>query len=605
MSRRKLVLRWTAAAVLMLGLVIGGLQAFAVNNDNLFEMGSDAANPGGVDGLLNANIAGDGLVANGPDWKDLFNSDGSEKDSNGNGNPDWKEIYGGSAAAFLADDLSSQSSVDRTTFAGSNKNNDLISTWNWDTGNSPSKDDITNAYAYAKFENGHLIVYGGVERRANNGDSHIDLEFNQQEIGLDKGIPCGSDGVPAGDGSPCEFVNEKTVGDFIVSLDFSQGGALGSLSVHKWDGTDYILVGEVASEGCNAAFNGHPADVICAFANNSTINDAGGWTHYTNNGQPTSQLLTNAFSEFGVDVTDLLGQTPCLASINVHTRSSQSFTAELKDFALHSFPLCSIDVAKSPNPTQICEGVNTSVTYTYVVTNTGSAPLTVNLDDDVLGHIAGPLLLAANASQTFTTSTNISVTTTNVVTATGTNGNTLVTATANATVNAINCEIHGTKFKDINSDRTKGAGEPGLASWQFQLKSGNTVLQTATTDASGNYTFTNVAPGTYTVHELGQTGWRQTTPCTGTPCLGTDATVVVDTDGDPTIAPPFGNTPLSDISVTFSPQTSPPSTRATRIRCVDSQGAVVSDVLNNNTLSAQGVEVYQSPIVCTITYEDP
>jgi hypothetical protein len=51
-----------------------------------------------------------------------------------------------------------------------------------------------------------------------------------------------------------------------------------------------------------------------------------------------------------------------------------------------------------------------------------------------------------------------------------------------------------------------------LKGFRFELKSGNTVLQTATSDASGQYTFNNVNPGSYTVHEVGETGWRQTLP---------------------------------------------------------------------------------------------
>jgi hypothetical protein len=105
-------------------------------------------------------------------------------------------------------------------------------------------------------------------------------------------------------------------------------------------------------------------------------------------------------------------------------------------------------VTKTPDRTNVCIGANTSVTYTYVVTNSGSAALTVNLADDILGDIDGGagVNLAAGASQTFTKSSAINATTTNIVTATGTSaGGQTATATATATVTAFNCTITVTK----------------------------------------------------------------------------------------------------------------------------------------------------------------
>jgi hypothetical protein len=93
---------------------------------------------------------------------------------------------------------------DPTTFSGaggSNKNNDPISaadcaarvppltgsacdTWHWDAGNVPAKDDLVNAYAYAKIRpsDNHLIIYSGFERLDPNGDSHIDIEFLKDQV---------------------------------------------------------------------------------------------------------------------------------------------------------------------------------------------------------------------------------------------------------------------------------------------------------------------------------------------------------------------------------------------------------------------------------------
>src|SRR5262249_1498201 len=56
-----------------------------------------------------------------------------------------------------------------------------------------------------------------------------------------------------------------------------------------------------------------------------------------------------------------------------------------------------------------------------------------------------------------------------------------------------------------------------------------------TTDASGNYAFTGLAAGTYTVAEEGQPGWRQTAPASGTRAVTVSA-------GQTVSAVDFGNT---------------------------------------------------------------
>ena len=163
------------------------------------------------------NILGDGNPANGPDWADLF-------DANGNViNP-----FGGTPA-FVKDDLSAGSLLDRTVYSGgpSDKNSDKIADWTWGTSSVPAKDDITNAYVFAKTDpdTNHLIIYAGVEREDPSGSSHVDIEFFQNKIGLDQNPPC-----PNG---KCKFTGTNKDGDILVNMDFTNGGAFAGLSVRK------------------------------------------------------------------------------------------------------------------------------------------------------------------------------------------------------------------------------------------------------------------------------------------------------------------------------------------------------------------------------------
>ncbi len=78
-------------------------------------------------------------------------------------------------------------------------------------------------------------------------------------------------------------------------------------------------------------------------------------------------------------------------------------------------------------------------------------------------------------------------------------------------------EIQGLKWNDLDGDGVRDSGEPGLADWTIYLDENQNGQRDAgelstLTDASGNYTFTDLAPGTYYVAEEMQSGWEQTYP---------------------------------------------------------------------------------------------
>ncbi len=87
--------------------------------------------------------------------------------------------------------------------------------------------------------------------------------------------------------------------------------------------------------------------------------------------------------------------------------------------------------------------------------------------------------------------------------------------------------IVGTVFKDANANAARDTGEPGLGYWTVFLDTNDNGKldpgEIATrTNTSGQYTFSNLTPGTYHLAEVLKTGWRQTTPPT--------------TDGDVSVA---------------------------------------------------------------------
>jgi hypothetical protein len=98
-----------------------------------------------------------------------------------------------------------------------------------------------------------------------------------------------------------------------------------------------------------------------------------------------------------------------------------------------------------------------------------------------------------------------------------------VTGGTNAIINFGNRQfgsISGVKFDDLNSNATFDANEVGLAGWTIFIDAnGNGTLEatepTAVTNATGTYAFANIAPGNYSVREVQQPGWTQTTPNPG------------------------------------------------------------------------------------------
>ncbi|MEK6260164.1 MAG: ice-binding family protein, partial [Planctomycetota bacterium] len=90
--------------------------------------------------------------------------------------------------------------------------------------------------------------------------------------------------------------------------------------------------------------------------------------------------------------------------------------------------------------------------------------------------------------------------------------------------------ISGLKFNDLNGDGVRQPGEPGLSGVTIFLDANNNlVLDTGeirtTTDASGNYSFVELGPGTYNVREVQPTGTVRTTPNPTTITLATDQSV--------------------------------------------------------------------------------
>ncbi len=265
---------------------------------------------------------------------------------------DGMPAYDGSGHLFRAVHMvdpnwgNSGDGFDPTLFAGGNKNLDLIglgqSPWDWGGGGgSPQKNDITNTYFHTRVDpaTGDRWVFVGAETRSINGDSHVDFEFNQAGV-----VVVGSTGghiVGLGpDGG-------RTVNDFLIITDFEQGGTHPTVSIRVWDGTQFVV-----------------ADAPGAIYSATNLIDiphgsGGAWKHFSSDGAMVNLLTHLQFVEGAANLTALgIIVDPCRtdSTFIAKTRSSSSWTADLKDFAVVSFPLEIVPDLEVHGPERVCSG---------------------------------------------------------------------------------------------------------------------------------------------------------------------------------------------------------------------------------------------------------
>jgi large repetitive protein len=121
--------------------------------------------------------------------------------------------------------------------------------------------------------------------------------------------------------------------------------------------------------------------------------------------------------------------------------------------------------------------------------------------------------------------------------------------------------ISGTVYVDSDNSGTIAATEKKLSGVTIELvDSTNTVIRTTTTDASGNYAFTGVAPGTYTVRETQPTAYVDGIDTAGTggaaqSVASNDNLSVTVNSGEASVGNNFGERPGSIAGVVFHDST--------------------------------------------------
>src|SRR5260370_10056278 len=197
-------------------------------------------------------------------------------------------------------------------FGQGSKENDQ-SSWVCTTGSAPPKDDVVHDISRngAPSIAGEIALrfcsvsgvqkqclYANWSRLSNNGAAHMDYELNQAD-------PSSNPASPS-----CSHLPRRTPGDFLISFDTQNGGAIIGVSAFAWNGTTFVPL-SVGSQG---------------ILWDAAVNTAPSITGLTATG-------INFFGELALNVSDTIGEIPCnkVLFVSMKTRASTSLSAELKD----------------------------------------------------------------------------------------------------------------------------------------------------------------------------------------------------------------------------------------------------------------------------------
>jgi hypothetical protein len=291
------------------------------------------------------------------DWDSFFNSASSTS-----GTPIAGTLTNGFTAGAFSKDFQTTtkrgatvfSTLDPTTFTtGSKDTLDINPGWQCASSNNVlSKNDIMNAYALAYTETatdpdpGHQILYFGLDRNSNNGDENVAFWFLQSDVSCDS-----SNGTATFSGPPVDA-------DLLVVSAFTNGGGVSGIDVYRWNGGANGSLGtQSVGHGVDCISGGGTAggDSICATTNGGDAS-TGGFNHSiqtpwqtanTSDGLGTT-LQPSEFFEGGVDLTSENLGGHCFNTFVGDTRSSQSLTATIFDYALGQLGECHSTTTTTP-----------------------------------------------------------------------------------------------------------------------------------------------------------------------------------------------------------------------------------------------------------------
>jgi len=198
---------------------------------------------------------------------------------------------------------------------------DNPNTWKWTTGKATGKCDINNTLFHSSTSSSQKWLLLGGDRFAVTGTSYIDFQFSQGVFTRTAG---GGFSSLAADGvTSLAATNGRTVGDFVLSMEYTAGGAVATVHYYRWELTagSYKFVEKPIPA---------PGGVASAFGASNT-----GATDVPFGAFGVTSYAAFSFVEAAVNIDAILSgscQSVNIKSIFVSTKASDSYSAALKDF---------------------------------------------------------------------------------------------------------------------------------------------------------------------------------------------------------------------------------------------------------------------------------
>ena len=385
-----------AAISVVIGSLVLGTAALAVNNTGAFELDGNAVNAAGT--------AGD-------DWDNVCHQAALTECPTGS------NTTGATAVSFI--DTTANPII--FTTGGSKDPEDPQDSWLWKPSDTiPDKDTILHAFAakYSLTPNAATcpvpagttscdVIFFGSDRFTNDGDAQLGFWFFKNAVTRnDAGATTGTHG----------FTGHHADGDLLVISDFSNGGTTSTIKVYFWDdlcGSDNTAANKIyqnaavnqcgannlrlklSSENANCGTSAATA-AACGIVNPHLATDAAHetapWPFVDKKGNDGIYDQGELY-EAGINLSTLgLGGT-CFSSFEAESRASTSPTATLKALAIGGFGACTSGLATTPSAGQngsVAIGSNGTYSSTDSATLniTGAASWTGTLKFFICGPIA-------------------------------------------------------------------------------------------------------------------------------------------------------------------------------------------------------------------------
>lgn len=422
----------------------------------------------------------------------------------------------------------------------------------------PNKSDLTRFYVAHELVGGDFFLYLAWERSNVLGSANMDFEFNQSST-LDTNT----------------VTPERTAGDILITFDFVNGGSKPVLGLLRW-----VTTGSAEQCLANNALPcwGNRVDLSAAGWADGAVNTADVVDPIAPDAPRTLPAYT--FGEAAINLSDAdvfpAGQCVNYANAFLKSRSSASFTAELKDFIAPvnaNISNCgTIRIEK-----RIGSTTGNPLSGATFQLFTGSPSGDGGVGTTCTGSAVTPTFSCSTGSDGKCSMTDVPFGTycvAETVTPSGYFTATAQTATVSATSASVTLTFvdlpqpGAIKITKYGYDKGVDGGQRPLSGATFSIKDASgTVVGTGTSDASGVVCVDNLQPlgATFTVTETAApTGWAiDTTSQTVTLSGNADCTA---SSANAPNAVTFTDTPLSTITVSFASEVAPGVTTAT-IQC--------------------------------------